>query len=58
MDREFQFNVKTEDGDDAFKGKGKTFTLTVSKDSLTGELTDADKKRWKTFQEVLMLYLR
>lgn len=44
VDREFQFNVKTEDGDDAFKGKGKTFTLTVSKDSLTGELTDADKK--------------
>lgn len=43
VDREFQFNVKTEDGDDAFKGEGKTFTLKVSKDSLTGELTDDDK---------------
>lgn len=44
VDREFQFNVKTEDGDDAFKGEGKTFTLKVSKDSLTGKLTEDDKK--------------
>lgn len=44
VDREFQFNVKTEDGDEAFTGEGKTFTLKVSKGSLTGKLTDDDKK--------------
>lgn len=46
VDREFQFNVKaTSDGDDAFKGKGETFTLKVPKDSLIGTLTDVDKER-------------
>lgn len=46
VDREFQFNVKAVNrGDEAFKGAGITFKLKVSKDSLTGKLTEDDKKR-------------
>lgn len=45
VDREFQFNVKAVNrGDEAFKGAGITFKLKVSKDSLTGKLTEDDKK--------------